>query len=147
MRLLCAKSRRRACTSVVSVGTLGSLHHHWCHQWLWLCEQGLANTLNELLYGVSTTGPSVLAQLQLNYLVLQSVNLLLGNSTDILRFFPTSPVSAERLVDVQAASRLERGTTTCVHCKGAGTQDCAACSGRGIVQPQSKKRGSGPLGK
>ena len=32
-----------------------------------------------------------------------------------------------------AASRLERGASTCLSCKGTGTVDCAECAGSGLV--------------
>lgn len=48
-------------------------------------------------------------------------------------------------LDMQAASRLERGTTTCVHCRGQGTQDCENCSGRGLASPKQPKSNAGKL--
>ncbi|KAK9804874.1 hypothetical protein WJX72_009695 [[Myrmecia] bisecta] len=35
-----------------------------------------------------------------------------------------------------AASRLERGPTTCIRCKGAGTQTCNVCKGAGVLSPE-----------
>lgn len=32
-----------------------------------------------------------------------------------------------------AASRLERGTSTCLQCKGSGTVDCKDCGGSGLT--------------
>lgn len=38
-----------------------------------------------------------------------------------------------------AASRLERGTTTCRACRGTGTCNCTACKGHGVL-PMAKLR-------
>ncbi|DBA73251.1 TPA: hypothetical protein ACH3X1_011314 [Trebouxia sp. C0004] len=44
-----------------------------------------------------------------------------------------------------AASRMERGQTTCIKCKGSGTCLCANCKGQGVVQPDKLKRAADPV--
>ncbi|KAK9802009.1 hypothetical protein WJX73_010413 [Symbiochloris irregularis] len=44
-----------------------------------------------------------------------------------------------------AASRLERGVTTCMQCQGTGTCDCPDCTGRGVTKPHSSAKSSGQL--
>ena len=38
-------------------------------------------------------------------------------------------------LEMQAASRLERGQTTCLKCRGSGTLRCDSCEGKGTVKP------------
>ena len=45
-----------------------------------------------------------------------------------------------------AASRLERGASTCLSCKGTGTIDCPACAGSGLVT-SPRQAGKGLLRK
>jgi hypothetical protein len=41
-----------------------------------------------------------------------------------------------------AASRLERGASTCLQCKGTGTVDCKECAGSGLTtSPRAAGRG------
>lgn len=44
-----------------------------------------------------------------------------------------------------AASRMERGRTTCIQCKGSGTCTCINCRGQGIVKPDKLKKASDPV--
>uniref|UniRef100_A0A061S535 Uncharacterized protein n=1 Tax=Tetraselmis sp. GSL018 TaxID=582737 RepID=A0A061S535_9CHLO len=39
----------------------------------------------------------------------------------------------------QAASRIERGETHCLHCKGKGYVPCHTCRGTGIAKPEKVK--------
>lgn len=47
----------------------------------------------------------------------------------------------ERLL-ARASSRLQRGTTTCLRCKGCGTIDCEQCQGSGLLSQESTRVGS-----
>lgn len=44
-----------------------------------------------------------------------------------------------------AASRMERGQTTCIKCKGTGSCVCPNCKGQGVVQPDKLKRAADPV--
>lgn len=44
-----------------------------------------------------------------------------------------------------AASRMERGQTTCIKCKGSGTLPCSICKGQGVVQPDKIKKAADPV--
>ncbi|KAL3146787.1 hypothetical protein ABBQ38_014769 [Trebouxia sp. C0009 RCD-2024] len=44
-----------------------------------------------------------------------------------------------------AASRMERGQTTCIKCKGSGTLPCSECKGQGVVQPDKLKKATDPV--
>eukprot|EP00963_Diacronema_lutheri_P009096 scaffold810_cov355-Pavlova_lutheri.AAC.21 len=39
----------------------------------------------------------------------------------------------------RAASRLQRGTATCLRCKGAGTIECTHCQGTGLLSEKSMR--------
>lgn len=44
-----------------------------------------------------------------------------------------------------AASRMERGQTTCIACKGSGTCVCANCKGQGIMQAKQLQKAKDPV--
>lgn len=44
-----------------------------------------------------------------------------------------------------AASRMERGQTTCIKCKGSGACACPNCKGQGIVQPEKLRKAADPV--